>query len=557
MEYALFTEISVMLVVAFSIATIARLLKQPLIIAYIISGLLLGPYVFDLIQSPEVLETVSHLGIALLLFIIGLGLNPKEIKEVGRPAVTIGVGQIIFTTVVGFLLAQGLGYVPKTAIYLALAMTLSSTIVILKTISDKKDSDQLYAKISMGFLLVQDIVAAGLLVYVSGISGSQSVALSMTESVVELLAIGSVLAIISHTLLPKLSDFFAGSQEYLFLFATAWGFGVSSIVALTGLSMEIGALLAGVLLSTQMYAQEMSTRLRPLRDFFILFFFITLGAGLDPSLLNDLLLPAVILSVFVMLGGPLIVMSLASYFGYTKRTSFKTAMTSGQVSEFSLIFVLLASESGQIGEGIVGLVTLVALITIAGSTYMMRHDETLLSWLSDWLNVFERKSAKAPEPKQSPDIFLFGYARNGRNFARAFRDANKDFLVVDYDPETTARLENENFPNAYGDVTDLNFLEAIRVDDGDAVVSTISDFKTNLDLTEYIRRNNPDMAVVVYAEYPEKAARLYESGATYVIMPHFLGGEKVMELLSDNDMNKADFQSHRDAHLHDLQNQLS
>ncbi len=556
MEYALFTEISLVVVVAFLIASIARLLKQPLIVAYIVSGLLLGPYVFDLIQSPEILNTVSELGIALLLFIIGLGLNPKEIKEVGRPAATIGIGQVIFTTIIGFLLAQGLGYVPKMAIYIALAMTLSSTIVILKTITDKQDSDQLYAKISMGFLLVQDIIAAGLLVYVSGVSGSQSVVFAMTESFMELLAIGSILGIISYYVLPKLSDFFARSQEYLFLFAVAWGFGVSSLVALTGLSIEIGALLAGVLLSTQIYAREMSTRLRPLRDFFILFFFITLGASLDPNLLGELLLPAAVFSAFVLLVNPLVVMGLAGYFGYTKRTSFKTAMTAGQVSEFSLIFVLLAAESGQIGDDIVGLVTLVGLITIAGSVYMMRFDETLLSWFSSWLDVFERDGASSPGTKQAPEIFLFGYARNGRNFAKAFRQMNKEFLIVDYDPEIITHLKRKELPHVYGDITDLNLLRDIRVSSGEAVVSMISDFETNLHLTKYIRRHDEDMIIVVYSEHPKEAARLYENGATYVVMPHFLGGDQVVEMLAGDSFEEADFLPHRDKHLRYLQDRI-
>lgn len=556
MEHALFTEISLVLVVAFAIASIARLLKQPLIVAYIVSGLLLGPYVFDLIQSPEILNTVSELGIALLLFIIGLGLNPKEIQEVGRPAATIGVGQIILTTILGFGLAQTLGYVPKTAIYIALAMTLSSTIVILKTITDKQDSDQLYAKISMGFLLVQDIIAAGLLVYVSGASSSQSIVFSMTESFVELLAIGSVLGIVSYYVLPKLSDFFARSQEYLFLFAVAWGFGVSSLVALTGLSIEIGALLAGVLLSTQIYAREMSTRLRPLRDFFILFFFITLGASLDPGLLNELLLPAAAFSAFVLLVNPLVVMGLSGYFGYTKRTSFKTAMTAGQVSEFSLIFVLLANESGLVGEEVVGLVTLVGLITIAGSVYMMRFDEPLLQSLSSILDVFEREEALSKASKAAPDIFLFGYARNGRNFANAFKKMNKDFVVVDYDPKIITHLKSKQLPHVYGDVTDLNLLRDISVSNGEAVISTISDFDTNLKLTNYIRRHDEDVIIVVYSEYAEKAARLYENGATYVIMPHFLGGEQVVEMLDGDSFEETDFLPHRDKHLRYLQDRL-
>lgn len=557
MSVSLFTEISLIVVVAFLIASAARLLRQPLIIGYIVSGLVLGPYFFDVIQSPEVLDVVSELGIALLLFIVGLGLNPKEVRRVGKPATVIGLSQILFTTLFGFILAQALGYGVNVAVYIALALTLSSTIVILKTISDKNELGRLYAKISIGFFLVQDIVAVGLLVYASSIGASSPVVVSMAKSITSLLAIGSVLAIAAHYLLPRLSAVFARSQEYLSLFALAWGFGVSALVAAAGLSIEIGALLAGVLLSTQVYAKEISNRLQPLRDFFLLFFFVTLGASLNPGLLDTLLAPAAAFSAFVLVGNPLIVMVLARHFGYTRRTSFKSAMTVGQVSEFSLVFMLLVAESGMVNQEIVGLITLVVLITVAGSTYMMRYDEALYSFASDTLGLFaDRPEKDDASASTTADIFLLGYARNARSFAEAFQRKNQDFLVVDYDPETTDHLKDENINHVYGDITDPEFLADLRIQDGEVVISTIRDFDTNLFLTEYISRRNPDMVVVVYSENPEEAAELYENGATYVIMPHFLGGEQVLDIINGDSVKESDFLPHRDEHLRYIQKQL-
>ena len=212
MENALFIEISLVVTVAFLIASLMRALKQPLIISYIISGLLLGPYFFDAIASTYVLETVSHLGIAMLLFIIGLGLNPKQIKDVGKPAITIGIGQIVITAALGFLLAYAFGYLPQTSIYIALAMTLSSTAVILKTLSDKKDTARLYGKISLGFLLVQDLVAAGILVYIASVGAGGPILLTLLEGLGWLTLIGGGLFLISQYMLPKISGFLAGSQ---------------------------------------------------------------------------------------------------------------------------------------------------------------------------------------------------------------------------------------------------------------------------------------------------------------------------------------------------------
>jgi len=557
MENALFIEISLVVTVAFLIASLMRALKQPLIISYIISGLLLGPYFFDAIASTYVLETVSHLGIAMLLFIIGLGLNPKQIKDVGKPAITIGIGQIVITAALGFLLAYAFGYLPQTSIYIALAMTLSSTAVILKTLSDKKDTARLYGKISLGFLLVQDLVAAGILVYIASVGAGGPILLTLLEGLGWLTLIGGGLFLISQYMLPKISGFLAGSQEYLFLFAVAWGLGVSALVALAGLSIEIGALLAGVTLSTQIYAREMSSRLRPLRDFFLLFFFITLGAGLDLGTFSSILLPVIAFAIFELVINPLILMSLAGFFGYKKRTSFKTAVTAGQVSEFSLVFILLALEVGEVTDEVVALVTLVGLVTIAGSTYMMHYDDLLYEWFEDWLSIFERKkTTKTDTEEQYADIFLFGYTGSSRSFMDSFQRMDYSYMVIDYDPQKIDDLKKKNIDHHYGDATDPEFMESIHVDEGILVISTINDFDTNLALVKYMNRVNPDTVVVAFSEYPTEAAVLYENGATYVIMPHFLGSEHVMDIIDGDEITDQNFFKHRDDHLRYLQSRL-
>jgi Kef-type K+ transport system membrane component KefB len=557
MENALFIEISLVVTVAFLIASLMRALKQPLIISYIISGLLLGPYFFDAIASTYVLETVSHLGIAMLLFIIGLGLNPKQIKDVGKPAITIGIGQIVITAALGFLLAYAFGYLPQTSIYIALAMTLSSTAVILKTLSDKKDTARLYGKISLGFLLVQDLVAAGILVYIASVGAGGPILMTLLEGLGWLTLIGGGLFLISQYMLPKISGFLAGSQEYLFLFAVAWGLGVSALVALAGLSIEIGALLAGVTLSTQIYAREMSSRLRPLRDFFLLFFFITLGAGLDLGTFSSILLPVIAFAIFELVINPLILMSLAGFFGYKKRTSFKTAVTAGQVSEFSLVFILLALEVGEVTDEVVALVTLVGLVTIAGSTYMMHYDDLLYEWFEDWLSIFERKkTTKTDTEEQYADIFLFGYTGSSRSFMDSFQRMDYSYMVIDYDPQKIDDLKKKNIDHHYGDATDPEFMESIHVDEGILVISTINDFDTNLALVKYMNRVNPDTVVVAFSEYPAEAAVLYENGATYVIMPHFLGSEHVMDIIDGDEITDQNFFKHRDDHLRYLQSRL-
>ena len=315
--------------------------------------------------------------------------------------------------------------------------------------------------------------------------------------------------------------------------------------------------MAGVTLSTQIYAREMSSRLRPLRDFFLLFFFITLGAGLDLGTFSSILLPVIAFAIFELVINPLILMSLAGFFGYKKRTSFKTAVTAGQVSEFSLVFILLALEVGEVTDEVVALVTLVGLVTIAGSTYMMHYDDLLYEWFEDWLSIFERKkTTKTDTEEQYADIFLFGYTGSSRSFMDSFQRMDYSYMVIDYDPEKIDDLKKKNIDHHYGDATDPEFMESIHVDEGILVISTINDFDTNLALVKYMNRVNPDTVVVAFSEYPAEAAVLYENGATYVIMPHFLGSEHVMDIIDGDEITDQNFFKHRDDHLRYLQSRL-
>ena len=381
MHHDLFTELSLILVVAGTVSAVMKLLKQPLIIGHIFTGLLLGPYLLNAINSPDQINELSSFGITLLLFIIGLGLNPRVIREIGKAAIIIGLGQVIFTALFGYAISNLLGFTPKESFYIAIALTMSSTIIALKIISDKRDTPQLYAKITTGILLVQDLVATMLLIAVAGMgSGSLPLPeLSRTLGWAILLGVGVYCA--GTYLLPRIEKFISDSQEYLFIFSVAWGFGIASLFSMAGLSIEVGALFAGVALAAQPYAQQMSSRLKPLRDFFIIIFFIVLGARLEFTNPGALLLPGVSLALFVLFGNPLIIMIIMGFLGYTKKTSFRAGLNLAQISEFSLVLILLALEYNQISQEIVSVVTIVGLITIAGSTYMMLYDNKLYSVL--------------------------------------------------------------------------------------------------------------------------------------------------------------------------------
>lgn len=549
-----FVEISALLAVAAVISLVMRALRQPLIIGYILTGLVVGPAFLGIVKSTESLETFSSFGIALLLFIVGLGLNPKVIKEVGKVSLLTGVGQVVFTTLIGFMLVYGLGYNSLASLYIAIALTFSSTIIILKLLTDKRDQNKLYGKISIGFLLVQDVIATIALLFASA-SGNGGLKL---EELVILFGKGIlvILAVILfvNIVIKRMSKFLAKSQEMLFLFAMAWGFGIASLTYLGGFSLEVGALFAGIAIASLPYAQEISLRLKPLRDFFIVLFFIALGSGLEFGGIGEIFWQAVGLSLFVLIGNPIIVMIIMGILGYTKKTSFKAGLTVAQISEFSIIFILLGQRNGQVGDEAVYLVTLVGIITIALSTYMIMYSSQLYEFLSKYFKIFRDNRQKTEKEHQNNySIILVGFQRGGHEFVKSFKEMHKKFIVVDYDPEAIESLERNNIPHLYGDIQDSELLEEVGINKVKLVVSTITDFDANSFLVRQLEHINPSAVSIVHADNIHQAEQLYAYGASYVMLPHYIGSERMGSFIKKNGFDKSEFRKFREKHLHQLE----
>ena len=283
----IFIEISIIVIIATLVSLVVKFFKQPLIVGYIATGIIVGPYVLNILQARDEMELFSKIGIPLLLFIVGLTLNPDVMREVGKASFITGIGQVLFTSVIGYFIVRSLGFGTVPSAYIAVALTFSSTIIILKLLSDRGDLGKLYGKISIGFLLVQDIVATILLlvitvVGVTAIIPSGNLSHLAVVEIITLLGKGALVSVflyfVSKYVLPGIARFIAGSQEVLFIFSLAWGLGMSVFFYTIGFSIEIGALIAGVTLAASPFAYEISARMKPLRDFFIMLFFVLLGS---------------------------------------------------------------------------------------------------------------------------------------------------------------------------------------------------------------------------------------------------------------------------------------
>lgn len=547
----LFAEISIIIVIAAIVAGVMRLLRQPIIISYIITGLLVGPYLFNIIQDTEIVNVFAEIGVALLLFIVGLGLNPRLIKEVGGVAFAAGISQVAFTSLVGFFVCRILGFLPLESMYLAVAFSFSSTIIIVKLLSDKQALQKLHGKIALGFLLVQDVIAMFLLIFISALSQGESISRLVGVITLQGLALALASVFASLYLLPRLSNFFTSSSEFLALFSLAWGLGLASLFYKFGFSIEIGALIAGITLSVSPYAVEISAKMKPLRDFFLILFFILLGSKLAIGDIRELLVPALLFSLFILIVNPLIMMIIMGALGYRKRTGFLTGLTVAQISEFSLILIMLGIRVGDLDEYALSLVTLVGLITIAISTYLILYAEKLYSYLAPALSFFERRQVRKETraPKITYSAILFGYNRIGYDFTKTFKKLRYDFLVVDFDPQVIKKLNLENIACVYGDVDDGEFLAELPLNNLRLAVSTIPDFQTNLLLIKTMRRVNKKIIMMVVSHNINEAEELYQAGASYVILPHFLGGNFASALIAKHGLSVKKYSREKANHL--------
>lgn len=535
MDLGAFGEFGILIGVATVVALLMRLLKQPLIIGHIITGFLVGRYALSLFHSLETIELFGHLGIAFLLFSVGLGLNPRSLRQYGLAAIVNTFGQVVLTGAAGVAVSLLLGYNLVTALYIGVAISFSSTVIVLKLLADKGDLDKLYVKISIGSLLLQDLVAIILLFVIPVISGSAGFGLGLIKTLGLGLAAGVGVFAFSHYVIGALHPYLTKSQELLFLFANAWAIGVAILFSHLGFSLEGGALLAGVALASLPSSHEISAHLSPLRDFFIVAFFILLGTRMVVSDFDGLLLPALVLSLFVLLINPLIQLVVMGALGYRKKTSFQTGMMSAQISEFSLILVGLGVSLGQVSASVLTVITMVGIITIFISTYLIYYSDSLYRVVAPYLGLFERKIVREKAVKlQLHKHILIGSGRVSHHFISLFQKEGRDFLVLEHDPVIVKKLQSQNIPAELGDASDPDLLADLRLENAHLVVSTAADFETDRLIISAAKRGHTCPLVVVVGKNASEARLLYNYGADYVILPHDLGGAYASRLLKSH-----------------------
>ena len=536
-----FIEIAALLAVVTVIGMLGLMLRQPLIVSFIASGIILGPSVLGWVEAADEIELLAQMGIALLLFVVGLKLDLHIIRTMGPVALATGLGQVLFTSIFGFLIALALGMAPVAALYVGVALTFSSTIIIVKLLSDKKEIDALHGRIAVGFLIVQDIVVVLVMIGLTALGAGtaaepDALALEMMLVLLKGIAMLGVVALLMKYVLPSLTRHLAQSAELLILFAIAWAVTMAAVGHTLGFSKEVGAFLAGVSLASTPFRELIGARLVSLRDFLLLFFFIELGSGLEIATLGAQLVPALVFSVFVLLGNPIIVMIIMGIMGYRKRTSFLAGLTVAQISEFSLILAALGLSLGHLDVNTVGLITLVGLITISGSTYMILYSHPLYNRLSPLLSVFERKNADRETEYDTdetglPQVIIFGLGRYGCGIADNLRAQNCRVLGIDIDPEVVRTQAQENMQMRFGDAEDPEFLESLPLARVKWVVSTARERDINMSLLKSLQREKFKGRVALTASNDRDAELLQQAGADLVLKPFADASAKAVDWL--------------------------
>jgi Kef-type K+ transport system membrane component KefB len=548
-EFAnVYYEIAAILAVAAVFGAIGTALKQPLIIAYIVAGLFVGPAVLGWSTADTQVELLAGIGIAVLLFVVGLKLDVGLIASVGPVALATGLGQVAFTSVVGFFIALALGLETIAAVYVAVALTFSSTIIIVKLLSDKREIDSLHGRIAVGFLIVQDIVVVLVMIVLSAFSGAEGVALR--DALLRVLVVGAgfvlIIVLLMRFVLPPLLERMSRSPELLIMFAVAWAISLAALGDGLGFSKEVGAFLAGVSLASTRFRETIAARLVSLRDFLLLFFFIDLGAKLDVGSLGDQLLPALALSVFVLVGNPLIVVAIMGAMGYRRRTGLLAGLTVAQISEFSLILTALGVTLGHIGAETLSLVTVVGIVTIGLSTYLILYSHVLYDLLAGALRIFERttpmREIAAEEGEAGParvDAIVFGLGRYGAKISQGLAERGVRVLGVDFDPVAVRSARAAGLATQYGDAEDPELPGHLPLARARWVVSTTPSLDVNRVLLHALELQGYAGRVAVTTHSPDEAEQLKAEGADVVLMPYADAADQAVDLIAGEDGSTA------------------
>ncbi|MBW3535390.1 MAG: cation:proton antiporter [Gemmatimonadetes bacterium] len=532
-ELQILRDLGVVVLAATALLLVLRRVHLPPILAYIVAGLLAGPLT-GVLQVSHSVELFSELGIALLLFLVGLELSLARIRDVGKVALLAGTLQVGITTAGGAGIAVLLGFPFGEAVLLGLALAFSSTVVVVKLLDRNGDLGTLHGRIAVGILLVQDVVVALALTMLSGAGGGSdpmAVAQGLGGAFLGMGVLAAAAAVGVRWVMPPVVRWCSSSPEALFVVGLAWCFAFIVGAETLHVSLELGAFIAGVALAQLRWAEELRRRVHPLVDFFLAVFFVALGAGLDPAAAATLWPAVLALSAFVLVGKPLVVALLLTRFGYGRRTGVLAGLALGQASEFGLVLTTLAVGAGMADESMLSLVGLVALVTIGGSAVLMPRGRAVQRGLErrGLLAILGRGGEEpADVVERSGHVVVVGMNSLGRRLVHALSERGERVLAVDTD---AGKLEGLPAETLVGSTDQLATLDEAGVRRARLVVTALQIEDAN-ELLAW-RCRSMGVPISVHAFLPSMAADLRRVGADHLMISKHDGVRRLAAELQD------------------------
>ena len=547
----LLSTIGICIAAAALLAVVGWQLRQPLILAYLVTGVVIGPVGLNWVHDSTSISTVAEIGLILLLFMIGLEIDLKKLASAGAPVLLTGGLQVPICVALGLAFFYALGFRSGQGnyalLYLAATMSLSSTLVVVKLLYDKFELDTLPGRISLGVLVIQDLWAVAMLAVQPNLVNPNLLPLAL--SLLKGAALVLVGLAIAKNVLPHLFRAVAKAPELVLVSALAWCFFLAAVASTIGLSREMGALIAGVSLSTFPYSMDVVAKVTSIRDFFLTLFFVALGMQIPVPNLGVVML-ALIASAFLV-ASRLVVVPMLEFLRLGHRASLIPAINLANISEFSIVIASLGFAKHQVGPDVVTVVIATFAITSVVSTYLINANHTVqkgLSWLLVRAGIPDLKARSEGEAGDEEDehaVIFLGFFRDAssilyeieRQDRRRHGSFLSQLLVIDFNPRVIQELRKRGVACLYGDIAHLDTLHHAGIEKARLVVSSITDDilrgTTNLRLLRNVRRVCPDALVVLTSEHIRQATELYEAGADFVYVPRLHSAAEIAKILRE------------------------
>lgn len=539
MDLTLVTELIFILFGAFVGGVVATKLKQPLVVGYIFAGLLLGAVVPFIKDSSHAVSTLAEIGVALLLFTLGLEFSLDRLKKVGKPAVVGAILQMtavtaIFTAIVAIFFNQPL----NVAVFVGVVFSLSSTAVVAKILSERGETESSHGDLIMAWLIVQDLAVVPIMLVVPILTSGQAFnPVTFSFGLLKSLLAIYLIFLFGRKTVPFLFRKLAlyDNRELLLISAFLFCLAVAGISTMVGLSFAIGSFIAGMLLSTTAVNHEVFTEIRPLRDLFSSVFFVSLGFLISISGIYIAIVPALLLSLLVIIIKIIVILGIALGLNYYSKIAFYTAFALFEVGEFGFILANIGLDEGILQNNVYQVVVLTSIITITLTPFIYSNAPSLYRALKRTTKTYAPKiyyyiyenldsDAKMPRPRTlniSHHVILIGYGRVGKYISNFLDQADVKYVVVDMHYKTLLGLRKKGIHSVYGDAVNLDVLKVANLKKAKAVIIASPDFVTNELILKNVRRENPEAKVVIRSQREEDIAKLSIKGVKHIVEPEF------------------------------------